>query len=1173
MHLTQAQGLSNIRYKVFYTNADTLKLDSLSIIPGSVAVRGAVGSDVIDSSSYILKPFESKLIWLKKPAFDSVKVFFRVYPFALGGETYHKSYKAYVKASENAFAHPFIYNPLESDGKLIDFGSLDYNGSFSRSVSFGNNQDVVLNSLFNLQLSGMLTKDLEITAAITDNNIPIQPDGNTQHIQEFDKIFIQLRKDQHKVIVGDFDLANNTDYFLRFARKYEGGDYVGAYKIKNVGIFKTEVAGGIARGKFARNTLAVTEGNQGPYKLTGANGETLITILANSEQVFINGAKLDRGTDRDYTIDYNLGEITFMPKRIISADLRIVVEFQYSNNDYTRSAAYLSTDLQMKKADVYFNLFSEQDSKGNNIQQTLNADKKTFLSSIGDSIQNAFYRGFDTAAYDPNRILYTMVDSNVAALNYRFDSVFVYSTNPTSKFYAVSFSYVGDGRGNYVPADNTANGRVYNWVAPMLDSVSHVFRPQGSYEPVIFLVTPKYQQMYTLGADYKINKSNKITTEVAMSNYNQNMFSTIDKKDDIGFAGRVGYQGAIVTKGDSASKKMQSVTFDLNYEFQQNRFTPIERFRAVEFNRDWNLPTTSTQQYNQHLGIANIGYVWSNLGGLTYHFKTLIQDTVYKGYETGLNGTFTRNGFNIAFTNSYLNSASSSVKTNFIRPKADFSYAPKSFKGWKIGALYDHEINLIKAAGADTLANTSYIWQNYKVYAGTVDSTKNKYGIDFTQRYEQRPMLGKNSFGKPYYSAQSVNFTGSVTTVKDHTLNYNLTYRHAVNSDSAGVSQTPEHFYLARVDYNLSALKGVIRSTTLYEIGTGRQQKTQISYQASPTNQGDYIWVDANHNGIKEINEFVLSPYKTDSSYIRLILPTPEYASVNTNQFNEVLNINPAAAWQNKTGIRKVLSKFSLFASIQISKKTFADKNKKVGNYFNPIPLKKEDSSIVATTVSSRNSLYFNRLDPKYGAQFDFNYSQGRNYLTGGFENRLAQSEDILVRWNVVKGFNTQVMYTNGVKANQSDFYSDLKYRFTYNDVNTDFSYQFQSFLRLDLKYDLSLKVNPNDSVGKQTAQVNKFTLEGRYNRLKKSTISASLAYATIKYNDKNFPNEQLQYAMLDGLQKGNNLVWNVSFSQNLGANIQLTLAYDGRMTGFTAGDKSTLKPIHNGRAELRALF
>lgn len=265
----------------------------------------------------------------------------------------------------------------------------------------------------------------------------------------------------------------------------------------------------------------------------------------------------------------------------------------------------------------------------------------------------------------------TLVPFNLdTAASVVFDSVFVYSTDTTKAKYAVTFSYAGEGNGDYVPANSTANGRVYVWVAPYIDTALKA-HSVGSYKPVIFLVTPKYQQMYTLGTDVRIDKNNTFSAEAAMSNYDPNMFSTKDNGANIGFAGKTGFSGTVVTKGDTTGVSSQSIIYNLNYEFIQNRFNTIERFRNVEFNRDWNI-IPAEKRHNEHLATANIGYRWNNLGSINLRSKAFIQDTAYRGFENGLSGNFSKKGFNIVFANSYLNATSTFNHSNYLRPKADF---------------------------------------------------------------------------------------------------------------------------------------------------------------------------------------------------------------------------------------------------------------------------------------------------------------------------------------------------------------------------------------------------------------------------------------------------------------------------------------------------------------------
>lgn len=1171
----RGQYASNIRTRSIPLNVDTVRLDSLSLIPHTLVLHSPDGQ-VLDTSAYDLLPFASLLIWKKKPAGDSVRASFRTYPYAFANRYFDKDYRAYLKANINRTMTPFTYVPAEvSPDKLIDFGSLDYNGNFSRGLSFGSNQSVVLNSAFNLQMQGMLARDLEVTAAITDNNIPIQPEGNTQQVQQFDKIFIQLRKGNHTVIVGDFDMYSPPDHFLSYTKKAQGGGYNGLYDLKKYGMLKAHVAAGISKGKFSRNTLTITEGNQGPYKLFGADGESYIIILANSEQVFINGQKLTRGANQDYVIDYNLGTVTFTPRRIITADLRIIVEFQYSERSYQRTMADARFDWtsKNKKGNIVFDMYTEQDSKNQSQQQTLDDNKKAFLASLGDSVDRAFYTGVDTASYDVNRVLYerhdTMYSVYVPALGTTVnvpDTFYVYSTDSARAHYAIVFTDVGIGNGTYVSAQNTANGRVFTYSPPVLSTgatgVTKI--PTGQYMPIIKLIAPQMHQMFTLAGSYAINKNNVITGEVAMSNNNVNLFSTKDKKNDIGGAGTVAYKGQIITRSDSGIVK-EKVDIEASYELVQNHFNPIQRFRNVEFARDFNLNTSATQTYNEHTGIAGITYTWAQMGFINYRFRTFIRDTAYRGYENVVSAQLAKKGFAFTFYTSYLHSDALEGKSDFLRPRGELSYRFKALGGIKTGITFDHEMNLYKDHYTDTF-NTAltHIWQNYRYYFGSSDTTKNQFKIEYLLRTEQP--ASATGLRPVVKIAHTINVSGSIVSIRNQTIDWTLTYRRLDLRDSALQAQDLKNYYLGRINYTVAAAKGLIRSSTLYELGAGSEQKVQLVYLVSPTNTGDYIWIGKDPSKPKQLADFVPATYRSDTSYIRSFSTTPDFYAVNTTTFNEALNINPAALLRNAHGFGKAVSLFSLFTSVQLTKKIYAGKGVATENYFNPFPTMKMDTNIVSLTMNSRNSLYINRLSAKISGQIDFNYARSRTLLTAGVENHLTQTQGATVKWNIVKQLNLQSSYTNGIKANESDFYADQQYSIKYNETNNELSYLFKSSIRLAATYYYGFKRNDVATYGGQTAQINQVGLDFKFTRHNKTTVGAKASYSAIKYASSAYTNEQAQYAMLDGLKNGNNFVWNVSFEQRLATSIQLLLSYDGRQTG---SDKS----VHTGRAEIRAIF
>ncbi len=162
--------------------------------------------------------------------------------------------------------------------------NLQKSGTLFRGLTVGSNRDLSLNSGLRLQLSGKITQDIDVIASLTDENTPLQPEGTTQTLQEFDKVFVTVKGKNVSGTLGDFVLDQQGTEFGRVNRKLQGAEVTGDLREESMSGSLT-VAGAISRGKF--NTLQVTgiEGVQGPYRLTGKNGERTIIVIAGSERV------------------------------------------------------------------------------------------------------------------------------------------------------------------------------------------------------------------------------------------------------------------------------------------------------------------------------------------------------------------------------------------------------------------------------------------------------------------------------------------------------------------------------------------------------------------------------------------------------------------------------------------------------------------------------------------------------------------------------------------------------------------------------------------------------------------------------------------------------------------------------------------------------------------------
>ena len=110
-----------------------------------------------------------------------------------------------------------------SKASVFQNNDLQSSGNLSRAMSVGSAQGLILNSQLNLQLKGQLGRGYWLQAAMTDDNTPVQGQGTTQQIQDFDQVYIAIKKDSSEIIAGDFLMQTNGEHrFLKYYKKSRG---------------------------------------------------------------------------------------------------------------------------------------------------------------------------------------------------------------------------------------------------------------------------------------------------------------------------------------------------------------------------------------------------------------------------------------------------------------------------------------------------------------------------------------------------------------------------------------------------------------------------------------------------------------------------------------------------------------------------------------------------------------------------------------------------------------------------------------------------------------------------------------------------------------------------------------------------------------------------------------
>ena len=1122
-----AQQSTLRKYKRAVTSKE-IKLDSLSIYPNSFQVF--CGKEALRKEAFLID-FASAKFQLLEACADTLYFEYRVFPIDLT-KVYQRRDTSVIYDEKKGSYEQFLITSKDVYGDIFGNTGLQKNGSISRGVSFGNNQDLSVNSTLNLELSGDIAPNLKLLASVSDDNLPIQPDGNTNKLQEFDQVFIQVYNDKFKLIAGDFWIQKPQGYFMNYKKRAQGiyGEF--GYKPSEKQEWKFQGSAALSKGKFARQIIQGIEGNQGPYRLRGNENEPFIIILSGTERVYIDGRLLQRGQEFDYVVNYNTSEVTFTTRNLITKDVRIVVEFQYSDQNYARSLVQGSTAYSSEKFNFWLNAYSEQDAKNQTIQQSLTLPQRQLLSEIGDSLELARTNSIDSVGFQENQNVYKMVDSLFT------DSVLVYSINPDSAYFSATFTFVGASKGNYVFSKYNALGKVYKWVAPVAGI------PQGDYEPARIIITPKQKQMVSAGFSYKIRPKLTVESEWAYTKNDLNTFSKKDSGNDQGVSNKTRLLGLVPLSRDSAKTWLLNTKAEI--EMLQRNFAPIEQYRAVEFDRDWNTRNKgyTGNQFNSNLTADFKHKKYGNLAIEASHFSI---GNEYAGLKSRLFGQWNQKGFRANWDGSYLMSDAVD-KNQFLRHKVDVS---QSFKNIRIGFKDDQERNEYNKG--QLLSLQSYQFMDYEFYVASADSSKFNYRLFYRERYD-----GKSDSSRLINVAKARNVGGEIKLIGGQTqkLNILVNYRELKINQPTLISQSPENTLLGRIDYELKLFKSAITWNTYYEIGSGLELRKEFQYIKVADGQGVYTWIDYNGDGIKDLNEFEIAQFVDQAGYIRVFTPSNEYLKTYSNELNQGVFIKPERIWVNKKGALGVLSRFSDQARVRVNRKT----NTFNSDSFNPFAAEVRDTTLISTNSNVRNTLYFNRTNSIFGAEYVVQDVRSKTLLASGFDARLNSYQEGSFRWNIIKIFAIESTVQWGRKSVNADYTTGRNYDLKYYFVKPSFSYQPSTSFRLTLETRISNKLN----VEGEKADVKELGLKLKFNQAEKGSLQAAVAMVDIKYDGN--PGTSLGFEMLESLKPGKNFTWNAGYQRSISKSLQISIQYNGRKS-------ETNKTIHSGGMEVRAFF
>jgi len=451
--------------------------------------------------------------------------------------------------------------PTSKNTPYKDFSEVRISGVKTFRVTTQNAGGSNFNQSLDLKLSGQLTKDLEISGAISDRGYDPSYGTSNSRLNELDKINMALKSPHFYSQFGDMVLKKKMSYGINDYKKMSGASFDFNYPLWSI-----QGVAARPRGTYNNYEFYGIDNKQGPYQI----GKTY-PIVPGSETIWLNGKKLERGANKDYIMDYPAGMVVFNVNYPIDKLSRIEIDYEQVVSEFKSELFTTGGSVNLPDSSLVLEVvwLREGDDKNNLQIESLSDSDKSLISLAGDNIESAVRTG----VMEDSLGAYILVTDSLP------DSVYQYVGDSLGD-YEITFTYKGNSKGNYI----FLGDKKYQFVGD----------GNGDYKPVVDLPIPKRVDVYSTKITYKNDISGVLQGDFRQSSYDRNLLSKFDDNDNNGI-----FFSAISLKEWMRYDKKDFIRFA--FRKKDKEYISQERLYEADFNRKFLIPDSYSKNDDELL--------------------------------------------------------------------------------------------------------------------------------------------------------------------------------------------------------------------------------------------------------------------------------------------------------------------------------------------------------------------------------------------------------------------------------------------------------------------------------------------------------------------------------------------------------------------------------------------